>query len=163
MANFDEAIKVVLKHEGGYVNDPLDPGGETKYGISKRSYPHLDIKNLTEQQAKVVYYVDFWDKNNYESIVSDAVAQKVFDTAVNVGSSQANKMLQRACNLVANSKLVADGDIGPKTLAIVNSIKDEAELLSTYRALQENYYKSIVRRNPSQVKFLKGWMNRASS
>ena len=57
---FDILVKKVLKHEGGYVNDPSDPGGETKYGISKRAFPDLDIKNLTEEQAILIYYDEYW-------------------------------------------------------------------------------------------------------
>ena len=59
-SSFDLAIPIVLENEGGYVNDPADPGGETKYGISKRSYPALDIKNLTVEQATAIYLRDFW-------------------------------------------------------------------------------------------------------
>ncbi len=60
--NWEKAISFVLKWEGGYSNDPYDSGGETKYGISKRSYPNLDIKNLTLEQAKEIYKRNYWDK-----------------------------------------------------------------------------------------------------
>lgn len=60
--NFEKAVAFVLRHEGGYTNDNRDPGGETKFGISKRAYPSLDIKNLTEEQAKVIYRRDYWDR-----------------------------------------------------------------------------------------------------
>ena len=59
MEHFSEIIPIVLRHEGGYVNDPLDKGGETNYGISKRSYPHLDIHSLTLADAKTIYKRDF--------------------------------------------------------------------------------------------------------
>ena len=62
MELFDKAMNFVGLMEGGYVNDPIDKGGETKYGISKRSYPNLDIKNLTKEQAREIYYKDFWLK-----------------------------------------------------------------------------------------------------
>ena len=57
---FDEIIEVVLEHEGGYVNDPHDAGGETNFGIAKRWYPDVDIKNLTKEQAKKIYHQDYW-------------------------------------------------------------------------------------------------------
>lgn len=60
MEQFEQAIAFTLSWEGGYVNDPNDPGGETKYGISKKSYGHLDIKNLTVEQAEAIYYEDYW-------------------------------------------------------------------------------------------------------
>jgi hypothetical protein len=60
--HFERAVAFVLRHEGGYVNDPRDPGGETKYGISKRAYPRLDIKGLTEADAKEIYRRDYWEK-----------------------------------------------------------------------------------------------------
>jgi len=68
MKDFDKAIKFVLKWEGKYSNDPQDPGGETKYGISKRSYPELDISKLTLKQAKEIYYQNYWLKCGCDSL-----------------------------------------------------------------------------------------------
>ena len=86
--NFDKAIEFVFKWEGGYINLPGDPGGETKYGISKRSYPTLDIKNLTKEQAKQIYYSDYWLKAKCNSYPypRDII---IFDTAVNMGVGKA--------------------------------------------------------------------------
>lgn len=92
-ANFDTAVAFVLKHEGGYVNDPKDPGGETKYGISKRAYPGLDIKALTEDGAKAIYRRDYWDKSGAPDMGNLALLH--FDTAVNIGVGAA-KMIFRA-------------------------------------------------------------------
>lgn len=64
--SFDMTIDFTLRWEGGYVNNPADPGGETKYGISKRSYPWLDIVNLTEEHARLIYYRDFWLLGGFE-------------------------------------------------------------------------------------------------
>ena len=75
-ARFLKAFEKVLRHEGGYVNDPLDLGGETKYGISKRSYPHLDIKNLTLDQAKQIYFRDFWQRGR--SVFKNEVRRSIF-------------------------------------------------------------------------------------
>jgi len=89
---FEKAIKFVLKWEGGYSNDPNDSGGETKYGISKKSYPNLDIKNLTIEKAKEIYYRDYWLKANCDKLFSP-LNIIVFDTAVNCGRSRANEFL----------------------------------------------------------------------
>src|SRR5690606_26803467 len=82
---FRRAVEVVLAHEGSYVNDPADPGGETKFGISKRQYPDLDIASLTREQAVEIYRRDWWDKYGYGRLASPAIATKVFDLSVNVG------------------------------------------------------------------------------
>ena len=89
---FEDALKFVLKWEGGYSNDPNDPGGETKFGISKRSYPNLDIKNLTLEQAKEIYLQNYWLKADCDKLTSplDII---VFDTAVNMGVSRAKEFL----------------------------------------------------------------------
>jgi lysozyme family protein len=86
---FNEAVEFVLRWEGGYVNDPNDPGGETKYGISKRAHPDLDIKNLTLDEAKNIYYNDYWLKADCDHYFFPA-NYLMFDTAVNMGISRAN-------------------------------------------------------------------------
>jgi hypothetical protein len=85
---FEAAMNFVLRWEGGYVNDPYDPGGETKYGISKRQYPHLDIKNLTLDQAKEIYRRDYWAPSGCDKLPPQA-AVALFDTAVNIGVRRA--------------------------------------------------------------------------
>lgn len=162
MANFRKAIEIVLKHEGGYVNDPLDAGGETNFGISKRSYPNLNIKRLTRQEAIDIYKRDFWDKNRLEEIKSDDVATKLLDTIVNIGASPNAKIVQRVCNILTGSRLNVDGIMGTKTLTLVNTI-DEQKFLEQFRELQELHYRKIVLKNPSQKKFLEGWLVRAAS
>ena len=113
--NFEDAIAFIMKWEvgskpnGGYTNDPRDPGGETKYGISKRAYPDINIKNLTLGDAEVIYYNDYWKKCNCQSMTS-ALALIVFDSAVNQGAPTAAKLLQRTI------KTKPDGIIGPKTI-----------------------------------------------
>lgn len=158
---FDSAIKQVLLHEGGYSHDPSDMGGETRYGISKRSYPTVDIKNLTVEQATTIYYKDWWTPGPYEQIVDYPLAAKVFDTAVNIGASRAYKFLQEAANAVG-AKLVVDGAIGPKSISAINSL-DGAVVLAAFRKVQEQFYLNIIARNPSQAKFKKGWIKRARS
>lgn len=111
---FETAVDRVLGHEGGYVNHPNDPGGETNWGISKRSYPQLDIKALTRDGAVLIYKADFWDRGGMDKI-DPAVAFQVFDAAVNHGSGNALRMLQRAVGVAD------DGHIGPVTLRAVNA------------------------------------------
>lgn len=91
--NFEEAVSFVLKWEGGYTNDPNDPGGETKYGICKRSYPTLDIKNLTLDKAKEIYYQNYWLKAGCDEL-SPPLDIIVFDTAVNCGVGRAKEFLE---------------------------------------------------------------------
>jgi lysozyme family protein len=164
MANdnkFNAAIKRVLANEGGYSNDPIDAGGETKFGICKRSYPKLDIKNLTLEDAKFIYYRDFWEPHLYAEFASSELAEKVFDLAVNVGSSKAHMLLQRALRAVGNP-VKEDGVLGKITLAAVNSA-DAGELLAALKSEAAGYYRNIVTKNQSQNKFINGWLRRAYS
>lgn len=107
---FERAITFVLAEEGGYVNDSRDAGGETKYGISKRAYPHLNIATLTEQAAAGIYRRDYWAAVRGDDL-PPAVALVTFDAAVNSGVRAATLWLQQAV------RERADGDLGPKTLA----------------------------------------------
>jgi lysozyme family protein len=107
--SFDFALAVILKHEGGYVNHPSDPGGETNFGISKRAYPSLNIKTLTKEQAGEIYRRDYWDPIKGDSLPL-MLSIFAFDTAVNMGVSRAAHMLQVAAGVTQ------DGVIGPKTL-----------------------------------------------
>lgn len=92
---FEKAVAFTLRHEGGYANNPKDKGGETKYGISKRAYPKLLISELTEEDAKAIYFSDYWMKAKCQTISekSPALAAAVFDFAVNAGVERALKEL----------------------------------------------------------------------
>jgi lysozyme family protein len=116
---FDEAFQKLIGHEGGYVNNPRDPGGETKFGISKRSYPDLDIAGLSLVQAKAIYLRDFWNRAQCDTL-PPAVAFQVFDTAVNSGVGQAIRFLQRAVGVAD------DGQVGPLTINAVRRMDAEA-------------------------------------
>ena len=153
MSHFDKAILAVLKHEGGYVNNPNDPGGETRYGICKRSYPKVDIKNLTQAEAIEIYRRDFWNPQ-YERMPYE-IAAKVFDIAVNMGQRQAHKLLQRAVNVVD------DGIIGGKTIAAVMAMSI-GDLLDNITIEQIKYYKAVVYNRPTSSVFMAGWLKRAS-
>lgn len=108
--SFATAVRHVLTHEGGYVNDPNDPGGETKFGISKRSFPNLDIAALTEADAIAIYRVDYWQRLQCDEL-PPALAIIVFDTGVNMGRTRAVLLLQQALGVRS------DGILGPVTLA----------------------------------------------
>ena len=103
------AIDFVLSYEGGLVENPLDPGGLTNWGISSRSYPSLDIRNLTRDDAASIYKKDYWDAVHGDELPGP-MAVAVFDSAVNQGAGTAKRMLQIALNVEA------DGIIGPRTI-----------------------------------------------
>lgn len=107
--DFTTAFDRVLGHEGGYVNDRRDPGGETKYGISKRAYPMEDIAGLTIERARQIYLRDYWGPAGCDA-VPDAVKLPLFDLAVNSGVKTAIRLLQRAVGVTV------DGVLGPQTL-----------------------------------------------
>jgi lysozyme family protein len=111
---FEEAFAVLMKFEGGYSNDPKDPGGETKYGISKRAYPDEDITNLTEERAKEIYKKDYWNKVKGDTLPAQ-LRYAVFDAAVNSGVTQAIKWLQ------ASVAVVEDGKLGTETMKAVKA------------------------------------------
>ncbi len=157
---FDKLIGAVLEHEGGYVNDPDDPGGETKHGISKRSYPGLDIVNLTESQARDIYYRDWWLRLRCNEIQDDRIAQKYLDTSVNVGKTAGIKIMQRALR-EAGQSVAVDGKIGSQTIGAANKANPDA-LLAAMRRLQAAHYESLIRRNPKLAKFRRGWIARAA-
>jgi lysozyme family protein len=120
--SFETVVHMVLEHEGGYVNHPSDPGGETKYGISKRAYPDVDIAELTEDDAADLYKRDYWDRIKGDDLPV-GVACVVMDYAVNSGISRASKALQSVCG-IANG----DGIIGPSSLnAVWVTVKNTSE------------------------------------
>lgn len=159
---FNKAIKTVLKHEGGYVNNPTDPGGETKYGISKRSYPYLNIATLSVDDAIDIYYKDWWSKYNFDTFIHPTLAGKMFDTAVNMGMKRAIKLLQRALTSVGNQDIIDDGIIGSKTINAMNN-SNEKELLAAFRSEQASYYRVLITKKPKYSVFKKGWLKRAYS
>jgi lysozyme family protein len=118
---FDTCFDRLISHEGGYVNDPSDPGGETKWGISKRSYPTLDIPNLSREEAKAIYKRDFWNTINANRLPG-SVCYQLFDFAVNSGIATTIRGLQ---NVVG---VAADGHWGPMSQAAADAMS-EADLL----------------------------------
>ena len=150
MAKFSDAIQIVLDNEGGYVNDPNDAGGETNFGISKRAYPNVDIKNLTVEDAKRIYFSDFW---RFGEINNQALATKIFDMYV-LAKHNSTKVLQRL--LGAHD----DGLYGPATERLVN-LEDPFLLISRFRTGMVQYFLDVVQAHPEDAEFLNGWLKRS--
>lgn len=160
---FDSLIGMILLHEGGLADDPDDPGGITKYGISLRSYPHLGrdgIRNLTIPQARDIYYRDWWTQLRCGGLRDDRVAGKLLDTAVNVGAKTGVRILQRALS-DTGQRVAIDGKIGPQTIGAANRADPDA-LLAAMRRRQADHYEMLFKRNPKLEKYRRGWMARAA-
>lgn len=146
---FGRAVAAVLRHEGGYVLDGLDPGGETNFGISKRAYPDLDIRNLKRADAEAIYYTDYWLPAECDKY-PDAVAFVVFDCAVNQGVSTAKRLLQTAVGVPA------DGVIGVLTLARITPPRSR-DIVRDITLLRIQRYQQ----SPVYARFARGWLRRA--
>lgn len=123
---FDEIFDRVIGHEGGYINNPHDPGGETQWGISKRAYPFLDVKQLTREEAKKLYRRDFWARIDAQNLPSE-LAYQAFDFAVNSGIDTAIRYLQRALNVAD------DGHWGPVSTQAASKMST-SDILMRYAA-----------------------------
>lgn len=145
----------ILQAEGGYVNDPMDPGGETKYGISRKAYPTVDIKNLTLDKAKEIYRRDYWAACRCDDL-PQRVALAVFDGAVNMGAKTSIKILQVCLGVTP------DGIIGPVTLSALGNQSEHRVLRNILAQRAVNYMKLILN-NPTLWKFALGWMRRMFS
>ena len=152
-ALFQQVIGVILANEGGYVNHPDDPGGETKYGITKRQFPNIDIKNLTEEKAKEIYYSHYWLplKKSLDQLKDPELVLHVFDMGINAGPTTAMLLLQAAFDVEM------DGQVGPQTVTAIRSFPNPVE---TYKTARDLYYKILVIRDRKNKVFLKGWTNR---
>jgi lysozyme family protein len=167
---FDEAFATVLKIEKGYVNSKFDNGGETKFGISKRTYPELDIANLTLEKAKDIYFYDFWncDLLKLSNIPDKEIAIELFDTSVNMGQDDAGMFLQTALNHMNRNNriykdLLVDGHIGPVTLfalEIVLKRGEKQKLLKALNGEQFRKYVKIIEKYPEQEMNFVGWLER---
>ena len=157
MAEFLKSIDYVLANEGGYVDNPADPGGETNFGISKGAYPMLDIKNLTREEAATIYQRDYW---KFDQLASQRVATKVFDASVNMGPVQATRLLQLALGYLQAGPIVADGKFVPDTIAHANAA-DEEKLLDEFKARLAKFYADEAISGTGMQGFLMGWLRRA--
>lgn len=152
MASFDIAITTVLSNEGGYVDNPNDPGGATAFGISANFFPGVDPKTLTKEQAEAILKENYW---RFDGLNDQPLATKLFDMAVNLGLGTAVKMAQIAVDITA------DCIWGPKTEASLNG-SSTIDVLTSLRNQQALYYDNLVAKNPHLEVFLKGWLARAA-
>lgn len=149
--NFDIAFSKLIGHEGGYVNDPKDPGGETKFGISKRSYPSLDIADLNLDDAKAIYKRDFWDRAQCDRLHPD-LAFQVFDGAVNSGIGNSIRWLQEAAGVAV------DGAVGPLTLRKVGDMEPSI-IIARYNGVRLKFMTSLS----AWDVFGRGWARRIAT
>ncbi len=152
--DFEQAVSIVMRIEGGYVNDPNDPGGETRWGISKRAFPWVNIKTLTEEQARSLYFTHYWIPAKC-GFLPERIRLIFFDMCVLHGKYAATKTLQRALN-GSRHYVTVDGFIGNETLNATPYL--EPDRLRSYRILR---IANIVSRRPSLEKYWFGWYRRA--
>jgi lysozyme family protein len=152
---FIEIVNKIIKLEGGFVNDRDDLGGETKFGISKRSFPEYDIPNLTIDTAIELYKEYYWKPSKASKLPKDIIGQ-YFDMVVNLGQGNAVKTLQKAINGSTKNKIAVDGRIGNQTIDAAQGL--DPMRLAAYRI---KYYTDIISKNPIQEKFYFGWFMRA--
>jgi lysozyme family protein len=150
--NFDECLKMLLHHEGGYVNHPKDPGGETNLGVTKRVYEKWggtkDMKDLTVEDVAPIYKKEYWDRCKCDDLES-GVDWAVFDWAVNSGTGRAAKAIQKICGASQ------DGAIGPKTLALIGTQNTEY-VIEEFGKIRQDFYESLKTFDT----FGKGWTRR---
>jgi lysozyme family protein len=165
--SFDNAFERTIGLEGGYSNDPADPGGETMYGITKKQYPNEDIKNMTLERAKLIYKQDYWDRLRLGELDNASIAEKLFDICVNMGPGRATLIAQKAVNFIGyyvEKTTDEDGRIGPETMKFLNywcqREDDTKALFKAINGFQFMYYVEICKANPALYKFSKGWMRR---
>ena len=137
---FNLALSFTLRWEGGFSDDPYDPGGQTKYGISKAAYPDIDIKSLTKEEATLIYKRDYWNKAGCEKM-EKKLAIAVFDAAVNCGVGRTRSWL-----------------------AELNEKKDLVEERKSRWFIQRRiqYYLDLVKKKPALNRYIKGWLNRTN-
>ena len=150
--NFDECLKMLLHHEGGYVNHPKDPGGETNLGVTKRVYEKWggtkDMKDLTVEDVAPIYKKNYWNRCKCDDLES-GVDWVVFDWAVNSGTGRSAKAIQKICGASQ------DGAIGPKTLALIK-IQNTEYVIEEFGKIRQNFYESLKTFDT----FGKGWTRR---
>jgi len=151
MSNFDISVSTILKHEGGYVNNPHDKGGETNLGISKRTYPNEDIKNMTVARAKQIYRTNYWNPINGDQIKDQNTATAILDTSVLSGPVIAKRLADSAAK-----------KMGYKSSSEVPA--EKGNLFNQFFGRERiSFYKMLALKDPTQKIFLNGWIKRAQS
>lgn len=158
MSNFEQCLEVILHHEGGYVNHPKDPGGETNMGVTKRVYEEWggtkDMKDLTVEDVAPIYQENYWNRVRADQLPA-GLDLCVFDFAVNAGTGRSAKFLQ---GLVGT---IVDGGIGPATLKAVEAFVANEGLETTIEEFQkrrQDYYESLS----TFETFGRGWTRRVN-
>lgn len=169
MADFDLFLPMLLKFEGGYVDDPEDPGGETNKGITMATFrqcshellgidPTSDnLKALTDAQAGIIYKARYWDAVQGDIINLQELANIVGDFYVNAGT-HATTLLQKIMNAMG-ARVAVDGTIGPASIQALNQL-DQKEVYRQYKQGRIAYYQALGQKYP---RFLQGWLNRVNS
>jgi lysozyme family protein len=174
MADFDTFLPILLRFEGGFVNDPDDPGGATNKGITLKTFsgcarnllgidPTLgNLKALTNEQAGKIYKALYWDKVRGDDITLQELANIVVDFYVNAGV-HATKLLQNVMNAAgANPSVAADGVIGAGTMQALQGLH-QPDVYRRYKQGRKDYYQDLAANHPSLAKFLNGWLNRVNA
>ena len=156
LISFDEIIGITLHHEGGYVNHPKDPGGETNLGVTKRVYEDFggekEMKDLTKEDVEPIYKKNYWDRVKGDDL-PEGLDLMIFDFAVNAGPGRAAKFIQRLVNTTV------DGGIGPNTLKCINDHVEKYGVSTTidqYQSARHNYYQGLS----TFETFGRGWTRR---
>jgi len=172
---FQKALQELFEIEGGWSDDPDDPGGKTKYGITEAVWkefhngnPPYDISRITRTDAELVYYHLYWRPMHLEELsetLHQPLVSEMFESAVNHGVGRATIFIQASFNLIKpdnKAPLKEDGVMGPLTISSILLMTNHYEdvLLVAYHGERYNFYKSIVEKKPSQLKFIKGWLRR---
>jgi len=165
MAYFQPAFDFLMDHEDPHRSGVVtsDSGGLTRWGISQKSYPHLDIRNLTLAQAGEICQRDFFSAIHGFQIGNQRIASKLLDMAYNMGVRTAVTILQSALNTYCQPRtdlLAEDGVMGPQTLIAVNNA-DASLLLTGLVEVSRQHYRHIAQNNPAEAKYLNGWLARA--
>ena len=169
--SFGNAMKKILQFEGGYVNDPDDPGGCTKFGITLSTLRHYrndvgvdcdDVRSLTTTEAKKIYRERYYENVNIHQL-PEPIQGCVMDCGINIGPANAISMMQRTLNNMG-CKVKDDGIIGPNTVNAADvAWKHSDKFIEIYTQKRVEYYENLVRNNPALNKFLRGWTRRARS
>lgn len=172
----EDILDFIIKGEGGFVNDPTDRGGPTNFGITKDSYSAYtgrpkelitiaEIRAIKEDTAKEIYKTLYIEKPGYDIIKNPVIQCIMADMSVLHGPRRATMMLQHTINALMGIYTVkVDGKFGPKTNAALEKMLEEKGLRKVRQEIYEQVYiriHQIIRYNPSQIKFRKGWLNRA--
>jgi len=162
MADSNISILRTLKLEDSKLAGKVttDTGGLTKWGISQKAFPKLDIANLTIDDAKKIYKASYWDKMFLDKIKNQTLADAIYDFAVNAGISKAIKTAQEACSLVGKYTK-DDGKMGPQTLKTLNSVIPK-DWIKMFVYLRIKFYTQLAEK-PEYKIYLKGWTARANS